>query len=135
MSDHGERYRASPELAIEKPRVISLSLNPDLLWLREALLKQAGFDVVSTIDPEQALLTIQAAGFDLLLLCFSLSDSIQERVARQFQQSRPGKRIIAVGSQKDGSSPPAYADIFLNGEDGPDALMAALQAIRLTPRS
>lgn len=128
MSDQPDRWRDSPEVSVEKMRVISLSSNPDLLWLREAVLHRAGFDVFSTIDAEQALLRIQTGVFDVLLLCYSLSRGIQQKVATQFQQSCPGARIIAITNRKNWTEAPAFADVLLNGVDGPDALINALRA-------
>lgn len=125
---------ALAEVTVERPRVVSLSLNPDLLWLREAVLQQAGFDVFSTIDPEQALLRIQAGGFDALLLCFSLPDTIQERVARQFHESCPGKRIIAFDNEKTGCRQAVFADVMLN-KDGPESLIRALREPDITPEA
>jgi CheY-like chemotaxis protein len=116
-----------------KPRVLLLSSNPDLLCLREAVLQQAGFDVFSTVDPEQASLRIQAGDFDALLLCFSLSERTQAKIARQFQQSCPRKPIIAVGRQGIGSPATELADIFIDNADGPDALLRALRGAGETP--
>ena len=115
------------EVDVGKSRVILVSSDPDLLCLREAVLQQAGFEVFSTVDPQQASLRIQAADFDALLLCFSLAESIQQKVARQFQQSCPGKPILAVGRQGNGSPPTGLTDVFIGTADGPDALIRALR--------
>lgn len=121
------------EVDVRRPRVILLSSNPDLLCLREAVLQQAGFDVFSTVDPEQASLRIQAGDSDALLLCFSLSESIQEKLARQFQQSCPGNPILFMGRQGNGSPPTGLTDIFVASADGPDALIRALREAGKTP--
>jgi hypothetical protein len=52
-----------------------------------------------------ASLWILAGDFDALLLCFSLSEGIPEKIARQFQQSCAGKPIISVGRHGNGSLP------------------------------
>jgi DNA-binding response OmpR family regulator len=131
MSDGADRS----ELDDGKPRLVLLSSNPDLLCLREAVLQQAGFDVFSTVDPEQASLWIQAGAFDALLLCFSLSETLQGKIAKQFQHSCPGKPIISIGRQGNGSHAIALADIFVDTADGPDALLQALREASETPNT
>jgi hypothetical protein len=110
LSDPADERQESAGRILEKLQVISLSSSPDLRWLGEAVLQQAGFEVFSTIDSEQALLSIEAGAFDALLLCYSLSSNIQRSVARQFHQSCPGARIVATRC-KNLSDLPALADV------------------------
>jgi len=36
-------------------KVLSVGINPELLWLREAVLRSAGFDVITSLDPKDGL--------------------------------------------------------------------------------
>jgi len=40
-------------------KVLSLGHNPELLWLREAVLRSAGFDVMTSLDLQVGLTRIE----------------------------------------------------------------------------
>jgi CheY-like chemotaxis protein len=52
--------------------ILSVGAYPELVSLRHAVLRNAGFNVFSTTDPEEAYVRIQPANLGLMLLCYSM---------------------------------------------------------------
>jgi len=111
---------------IRKPKVISIGANTELLRLRGAILKCAGFNVFSTSDPKQAVIEIQAADCGALLLCYSLADSVRQQIAREFRETHPGAHIVAITTERL-EEPPEDADIVVYGIEGPETLISAIR--------
>jgi PleD family two-component response regulator len=105
-------------------RVISLSRSLDLLWAREAVLRSAGFQVFSAMNPRQVLAKIHAGNFGLLLLCYSLPGRLQREIASEFRKHCPNGRIVAITDSN--SSRPPDTDAVVGSADGHNALIDAL---------
>ena len=53
-------------------KVLLLGHNPEFLWLREAVLRCAGFEVLTSLDLQDGLAIIEGGDCGVLLLCYSL---------------------------------------------------------------
>jgi DNA-binding response OmpR family regulator len=105
-------------------KVLLLGTNPELLWLREAVLRCAGFDVMTSLDLTDGLSRIERGDCSVLLLCYSLPFPSRKRLAETFRANCPRGRIVTVMNQK---GEPEFADVVVYGIDGPEALIDAIR--------
>jgi DNA-binding response OmpR family regulator len=105
-------------------KVLSVGNDPELLWLRDAVLRSAGFDVLTTVELKDGLSTIERGYCDVLLMCYSLPLLSRKRLAETFRVNCPQGRIVTITNQK---GEPEYADVVVYGVDGPEALIEAIR--------
>ena len=115
-----QKPHATPDL------VISVGALPELLWLREAVLKNAGFQVLTFSDEEKALAEIQNVDCGVLLLCYSVQDSIRQQLTTKYREACPGARIVAITNEPV-QEPLVNIDAWVYGVEGPEALIDAVQ--------
>lgn len=106
--------------------VLSVGTIPELLNLRAEVLKSAGYDVISTTNPEQANFRMANEICDVLLLCYSLPDDWQKRLIESFRRDCPGGRVVAI-SNVPFARTPTEADQRVYGIEGPVALINAVR--------
>ena len=106
-------------------KVLSLGKNPELLWLREAVLRSAGFEVMTSLSVEDGLARIEGGYCGVLLLCYSLPPLSRKRLAETFRAKCPQGRIVTIMNEK---GEPEFADLVIYGVDGPEALLEAIRA-------
>ena len=114
-------------MADDAPKVLSVASGSELPWLRHAVLQNAGFDVFSTQLEREALVQIQRGDCAAVLLGHSLSFSVRKNLAQATRRSCPLARIVEITNQK--VEKPDFADIFVYGLDGPEALIEALRGL------
>jgi DNA-binding NarL/FixJ family response regulator len=107
-------------------KVISTGSDPELLWLRDAVLQSAGFDVMTTANEDDALNRIRQGNCGILLLCYSLSERARENLAEEFRKFCPNGRIVAIANEK--MDKPEVADALVYGVEGPEALIDVIRA-------
>jgi hypothetical protein len=76
--------------------VISVGTLPELLSLREAVLKGAGFRVLTITYEKQAVADIGTVGCGVLLLCYSIDDGIRQQLVESYREACPDGRIVAI---------------------------------------
>jgi len=113
------------------PTVISVGTDDQLLSLREAVLRNAGFQVLTACDPGEALRHAGRNSAAVLLLCYSLPLTVRQELAEQFRRHSPSGRIVAITNEPQ-KRPPIEADAFLYGIEGPEALIRACRGDELT---
>jgi hypothetical protein len=106
-------------------KVISVGGNPELLWLRNAVLKYEGFDVMTSLRHEDALEAILRGDCGTLLMCYSMDRTARQVSAQAFRQYCPGGRIVAITNEQ--TETPEFADTFVYGVEGPEALIEAIR--------
>ena len=106
-------------------KVISTGSDPELLWLRNAVLQSAGFDVMTTASADDALQRIRDQDCGVLLLCYSLSEPARNRLTETFRKCCPHGRIVAITNKK--MDKPEVADALVYGVEGPEALIEAIR--------
>ena len=106
--------------------VLSVGGNPELLGLREHVLRAAGFDVVSTSNESKAVAEMQKGNCAILLLCHSLPDRARRTVSREFRHYCPNGRILGITNVR---WPQALdeVDSYVYGLEGPEVLIAAIR--------
>ena len=110
--------------------VISVGTLPDLVSLREAVLKKAGYRVVSALNEAEALANIYSGGCGVVLLCYSVEEESRKHITRTFREMCPEGRIVSITNQP--LKQPPDADAIVYGVDGAEAL---IEAVRGTPDS
>jgi len=106
-------------------KVLSVGNNPELLWLRDAVLRSAGFDVITSLNLQDGLARIEGEDCGVLLLCYSRRSSRAKRLADSFRANCPQGRIVTIMNEK---GEPEFADLVIYGVDGPEALIEAIRA-------
>jgi DNA-binding response OmpR family regulator len=110
-------------------KILSISLDLELLQLRRAALEAAGHEVVIVDSEKEALQTVQAPeSFGAVLLCHRFPDAIARQTVRLVRQSHPDTRVIYI-SHLYGEWPEVEADRYIVGADGPEALVRVLQEV------
>ncbi|HTM38992.1 MAG TPA: hypothetical protein VL156_19755 [Terriglobales bacterium] len=104
-------------------KVLSVGNNPELLWLREAVLRSAGFDVMTSLNLEDGLERIEGEDCGVLLMCYSLPLLSRKRLADTFRANCPQGRIVTIMNEK---GEPEFADVVVYGVDGPEALIEVI---------
>jgi DNA-binding response OmpR family regulator len=112
-------------MSSNSPKIISTGTDAELLWLRNAVLKSAGFDVTTTGDEDDALTKIRQGDCGVLLLCYSLSEPSRRDLVSTFRQYCPNGRIVAITNSK--LDKPEFADTLVFGVEGPEALIEAVR--------
>ena len=78
-------------------KILSISLDPELLQLRRAALEAAGHEIVNVDSEKEALQTVQAPdSFDAVLLCHRFPDAVARQTVRLLRQSHPDTRVIYI---------------------------------------
>lgn len=115
----------STNTPMEPRKVISVGANPELLWLRNFVLQSAGFDVATIRDQDHALTAIRGGDCGTLLMCYSLTEPVRQRLAEAFRKHCPDGRIVVITNQR--LDKPDFADTFVYGVEGPEALIQAIR--------
>jgi DNA-binding NtrC family response regulator len=105
--------------------VVSVGEDPQLLSLRDAVLRSAGMRVLTASDYDKALSFIEGDTPAVLLLCYSLPIDVRRRLADAFRERCPDGRIIAITNMPQ-ARPPIDADAFIYGIEGAEALIKAV---------
>jgi DNA-binding NarL/FixJ family response regulator len=93
--------------------------------LRNFVLQEAGFNVISTLDEHDALARIEQGDCGVLLMCYSLPIEVRKKLAETLRSFCPGSRIVAIANKH--VDEPFFADMFVYGVEGPEALIEALR--------
>jgi DNA-binding response OmpR family regulator len=107
--------------------VLSVGENRELLLLREAVLRSAGFDVFTTNNESEALASISRGDCGVLLVCYSTPFSMKQHLAVEYRKQCPDGRIIAVSNEH--IERLEVADSFVYGIEGPEVLIDAIRAV------
>ena len=105
--------------------VVSVGSNRELLLLRDAVLKSAGFDVFTTDNESDALARISRGDCGVLLVCYSTPLPLKQQVAVAYRKHCPEGKIIAVANQP--VEKLDVADSLVYGIDGPEVLIDAIR--------
>jgi DNA-binding response OmpR family regulator len=81
-------------------KVLSVGNDAELLFLRDSVLRSAGFDVLTMLDLKQGLATIERGHCDVLLMCYSLPLVTRKQLADTFRANCPQGRIVTITNQQ-----------------------------------
>ena len=117
---------ASHGVQLSEAAVLSVGSLPELVMLREAVLRNAGFSVFSTSSPKEALSKIKSGHCGVLLMCYSLDDVSRQHLAKQFRKCCPQGRIVLITNEPI-ARPLIHADAFVYGIEGAETLINAVR--------
>jgi len=105
--------------------VVSVGENRELLLLRDAVLKSAGFEVFTTDNESEALARISRGDCGVLLVCYSAPLPMRRHLALAYRKRCPEGKIIAISNQPVETL--EIADSFVYGIEGPEVLIEAIR--------
>jgi DNA-binding NtrC family response regulator len=106
--------------------VVSVGANPELVRLRNFVLQEAGFNVISAIDEHDALARIERGECGVLLVCYTLTKSARQSLTEALRRACPGSRMVLITNER--MDKPEFADFFVYGVEGPEALIQVVEA-------
>jgi DNA-binding response OmpR family regulator len=106
--------------------VISVGTLPELLSLREAVLRSVGYEVFTTVRPEDAVSRIREGKCGVLLLCYSVPGEWRKQVIKEFRECCPEGRIVAI-TDRVIAEIPKQVDELIFGLEGAEALIDAVR--------
>jgi len=78
--------------------VLSVGSDETLLYARNEVLHQNGFQVTSVRNRHEAVLACKSDSFDLALLCHSIPQEEAERLARDLEVIAPSVQVVNLGA-------------------------------------
>jgi len=105
-------------------RILSVSYDQALLSTRHLLLEEAGYEVTSACSFREAVESCEKGEFDLVMIGHSIPREDKQtliHVTRMVSQAP----ILSI--LRPTSAPLAEADYWVKAEDGPQALLIAVQ--------
>jgi DNA-binding response OmpR family regulator len=103
-------------------RILSVGPFSEILSTRNAVLRQAGFLVQSSVDLNEALRLLLQDDFDGAILCHSIPRRDKERLIHLLKEHKP---LTPVAVMTDGYRVPE-ADLEIHSLDGPEELIRRL---------
>lgn len=130
----------------EQPSTVILSIghDPELLSIRNLLLRSAGYIVQSASSIERAINSFREGDFDLVVMCHSLSEEERVRLTRYIREDGSSVPIIGVAAGSAGytdiciaAGSAAYTDQFAATSRGsrPAELLHNIEALLEQERS
>lgn len=112
---------------LNHPRnVISVGSLPELLFLRERVLRSVGYAVFTTTDPQEAASRIGNVDCGVLLLCYSISAEWRNQLVQRFRELCPEGRVVAITNHPVAGTP-KEEDAVVYGVEGPEILIDAIR--------
>lgn len=106
--------------------VVSIGALPELLTLREEILRSAGYQVFTVTGREEAGAIIESGECGVLLLCYSVPDDWRRELIRKFRRRCPSGHIVGITNYPV-VQPPKDIDELVYGVEGPEALIEAVR--------
>jgi len=106
--------------------VISIGTLPELLSLREAVLRSVGYEVFTSVRVENALSRIREGYCGVLLLCYSVPEEWRKQLIHEFRENCPEGRIVAITDRMIAEIP-KQVDELIFGLEGAEALINAIR--------
>ena len=78
--------------------VLSVGADTHLLSLREQVLREAGFDVITSDNERQAISLMREGICGTLVICHTLQVDARQRLVENYRRFCPRSRIIGVSS-------------------------------------
>ncbi len=113
---------------------MSVDDEPGILFTRQRLLQNAGYEVLSAADGEQALHFFAANDVDLVLLDYLLPGMDGGVIAQAMKQQKPLVPVIIVTASSVEEQSITCVDCFIRKGEGPAYLLEKIKQL-LAPRS
>jgi DNA-binding NtrC family response regulator len=116
----------TPRSSIEQPiRVLSASGDPGLNHSRAVLLRQHGFEVITSESTEHARDQLNASRFEVLIFGYTLPRSACWELAEAFRERSPHGRIIEILPHSS-AAPKNRPDALVLSEEEPSRLVSTI---------
>lgn len=109
--------------------VLCVDDEQDALNLRVAILKLAGYTVLSTTEPEHALYLLAANDVDLVLMDHLLPGTPGTELARKMKVLRPNLPIILLSGLLDAPEGMSNIDLFISKAEPTDKMLARIATL------
>ena len=96
---------------------------------RNMILEQAGYKVIATADPEEAVRIFTASAIDAVVFGDSIQAGQRNDLARTFKRLSPSVPIIALSNTSGSQVPPGIVDEQLESLGDPQLLLEALKRV------
>ena len=106
--------------------VISVGTLPELLSLREAVLKSVGYEVFTTVRSQEAVSRMREGPCAVLLLCYSVPAEWRNQLIQEFRKRCPEGRIVAITDRVIAEVPKQVNELIF-GLEGAEALINAVR--------
>jgi DNA-binding response OmpR family regulator len=104
------------KLAMPKT-IISSGLNVALLRVRNAIIQQAGYAVLTSKESAMVLEMAAKDHVGAVVLCNSIPVQLRANLARELKKIRPELPVIAIYSENEDQNLRDIADYLLNGRE------------------
>jgi DNA-binding response OmpR family regulator len=105
--------------------LLSIGADPSVLATRSDVLKQAGYLVSTASSETSARQILGQGGFDLVVVCHSLSPSDRLKIMQLVRSSQRAK-VVAISRSPE---PEPSADASVHSLDGPDRLLECIAEV------
>jgi DNA-binding response OmpR family regulator len=112
----------------KKSRVLLLGRFQELALYRAEVLRERGFDVQFSTDKERSLKLVRSAEYDVIVLSYTLSSELVERLAEEAREHCPECPLVVIAST-DRLDRKIAPDAIAVADQGPPALIAALRRV------
>jgi hypothetical protein len=111
-----------------KPAVLSVGTLPELLSLREAVLRSAGYEVITTTEPQEADVRIKKVIVQCSCSAIQLGICGENSLFGTFASTALIGRTVAITNERepDTDTQPAVVDLVF-GIEGAEALLDVIQ--------
>src|SRR6266705_2264956 len=106
--------------------LLSLGFNPDLLNIRNSILRKAGYSVQATTSPQKAITLLVDGDFDLVIMCHTILENDRGELLRAIKSVKPSAKVLVV--RQDGELAKG-ADATIHSLDEPESLLACVAAL------
>ncbi|MGH9600488.1 MAG: response regulator [Terracidiphilus sp.] len=110
-------------------RILSVDDELDILFTRQLVLEEAGYEVLSASNGRQALACFDALAVDLVVLDFRMPGMDGNIVAREMKQRRPSVPILMVSGDFVDMDCLARTDRFLAKGHSSEALLREVEQL------
>lgn len=121
----------APQSSSTSPLILSVSRDAVLLASRNAVLRQAGYAVATTMKDEEAIAMIESSRISAVVLGDSIADAERTKLARAIRQIDAQLPIVIL--KRTGEYPPAEATTYMDSLDGPETLLRKLAEALCNP--
>jgi DNA-binding response OmpR family regulator len=97
--------------------IISSGLNVALLRVRNAIIQQAGYAVLTSKESAMVLEMAEKDHVGAVVLCNSIPVQLRANLARELKKIRPELPVIAIYSENEDQNLRDVADYLLNGRE------------------
>ena len=122
--------------------VLSIDDEPTILYLRDMVLKSAGYEVLSALSGREGLELFDSHTVDLVLLDYYMPEMNGAEVAAEMKRRKPNVPIIIVSAYIEvPDNALALAESFVTKGEGPEVLLTrigellSLRALRRRTRA